>query len=739
MARLLKLGIAVGMVTLLSGCDLFDDDDDAVEVVIPPVVEPAPEPVTIVDTAVANGSFTTLVAALQATGLDATLDDADGNFTVFAPTDAAFELLGEETINALLNDTDSLSEILTYHVLDSQVDSTAAIGAAGTTVATVNGASLGLSLSGDNLLVNTSTVTTVDIMTDNGIIHVIDAVLMPPMPTDASAQTIAEVAVGNPDLSTLVIALQTADLVGALSDPDAQFTVFAPTNAAFAMIDPALLEAILADSDALTAILLQHVVSGAAVDAINAFALSGTSVETMSGAMIPIAINPETDSLTVGGANVTVTDIQTANGIVHVIDMVIVGDVELPTPVSSSIVDVAVEAGSFTTLMSLLRSTGLDTVLADLDTEFTVFAPTDAAFAQVDEATLAALANDADALTNVLTYHVISGATILQDAAVSVAQSDMRLVEMTNGQNAALSLGGSTLYVNTSAVSTADVMADNGVIHIVDQVILPPTPLSDSELSIVDIALANPEFSTLVAALTAADLVSTLADEAGQFTVFAPTNAAFDKIPDATLDALLADTDSLSQVLLQHVVSGATIDSVGAYAANGANVDTVSGEDVAISIVNYAQTTDSADAEVAYDAVSNLLVGGSNSAQPGFTLYVFDNDLGTAGSACNDACSENWPPVLVTDGMASGIPGLSAVMREDGSMQATFLGRPLYFFASDVEAGDTNGDSVGGVWFAESTPQTVLNVQGATVTVTDIAASNGVIHVIDTVITETLE
>lgn len=739
MAKLAKLGIAIGLVSLLSGCDLFDDDNDAVEVVIPPVVEPAPEPVTVVDAAISNGGFTTLVAALQATGLDATLDDANANFTVFAPTDAAFELLGQDTIDALLADPDTLANILTYHVLDGQVDSSAAIDAAGTTVTTVNGASVGLSLSGDSLLVNTSTVTTVDLATDNGIIHVIDAVLMPPMPIDASSQTIAEVAVGNPDLSTLVTALQTADLVETLSNPDAQFTVFAPTNAAFAMIDSALLEAILADTDVLSSILLQHVVAGAAVDAVNAFALNGTSVETASGAMLPISINPETNTLTVGGANVSITDIQTANGIVHVIDMVIVGDVDLPAPVSASIVDVAVEAGSFTTLVSLLQQTGLDTVLADLDSEFTVFAPTDAAFAQIDAATLEALANDAEALTNVLTYHVISGATVLQDTAVSVAQSDMKLVEMTNGQKLALSLGGTTLYANTSAVSTADVMADNGVIHVVDQVILPPTALTESEMSIVDIAVANPDFSTLVTALTAADLVSTLADETGEFTVFAPTNAAFDKIPDATLDALLADVGLLTQVLTQHVISGATIDSVSAYAANGANVDTVSGEDVSISIINYASTMDNADAEVAYNPETNLLVGGTNSDNPGFTLYVFENDLGNAGSACNEPCSNNWPPVLVTDGIASGIPGVSAVMREDGAMQASFLGRPLYFFANDEAAGDVNGDNVGGVWFAESVPQTVLSVQGATVTVTDIAASNGVIHVIDTVITETLE
>ena len=149
-----------------------------------PVVEDDPQ--SIVDVAVANGSFTTLVAALEATGLDVTLSDMDSKFTVFAPTDDAFALLGQDVIDALLADTDTLSDILTYHVIAGEVDSSAAISSAGSLVEMVNGDSVGLSLDGDNLLVNTATVILVDVAADNGVIHVIDAVLTPPVQTKAT-------------------------------------------------------------------------------------------------------------------------------------------------------------------------------------------------------------------------------------------------------------------------------------------------------------------------------------------------------------------------------------------------------------------------------------------------------------------------------------------------------------------------------------------------------------------------
>ena len=152
--------------------------------------------------------------------------------------------------------------------------------------------------------------------------------------------------------------------------------------------------------------------------------------------------------------------------------------------------------------------------------------------------------------------------------------------------------------------------------------------------------------------------------------------------------------------------------------------------------VNFSQTANSSNDEVAYDSAAEILVGGMNSAKNGYTLYVFDNDLGTAGSTCNDGCASNWPPVLVTDNEVDNIKGLAMVMRDDGSMQATYLGRPLYFYVGDTQANDMNGQGVNDAWWKVSQEQVALQVQGSNVTVTDIYTTNGVIHVIDTVITD---
>jgi transforming growth factor-beta-induced protein len=722
-----KLFILIFFSTLLlQGCGKGTKNE-----VTPTPIAPA-DPQSIVEVAVANGSFTTLIAALEATGLDVTLSDMDSKFTVFAPTDDAFALLGQDVIDALLADTDTLSDILTYHVISGEVDSSAAISSAGSLVEMVNGDSIGLSLDGDNLLVNTATVILVDVAADNGVIHVIDAVLTPPADKGTPTMNIVDTAVAAGDFGTLVTALQAAGLDATLADETQSFTVFAPTDAAFAMIDPATLNLLLADTDALSSVLLQHVVSGE-VNSVTAYTLNGSSATTASGAAIPVVINTELDTLTFGGATVQTTDIYTTNGIIHVIDTVVVADVELPTP-PASIVDVAVSNGSFTTLVAALQATGLDTVLDVPESTFTVFAPTDAAFALLGQDTINALLADTDTLKDILLYHVISGAEILQDAAITVAQSGSNKVDMANERQSALTLADSTLYINKSAVSLADVMADNGVIHVVNQVILPPPAVTDSTQTIVDIALADENFSTLVAALTAADLVTTLSDETATFTVFAPTNAAFDKIEDSALEALLADTDALTDVLLKHVISGATIDSVSAYAANGGVVTSIGNDSLGVSLVDFTQTTNGDSDEVAYDSASQRLVGGTNSTNPGFTLYAFDSDLGSAGSTCNDSCATSWPPVLVTDGEVANISGLSLMTRDDGSSQAAYKGRPLYFYSGDTEASDTSGQSVSG-WWMVGQEQVALQVQGSNVTSVDIYASNGILHVIDTVIT----
>jgi uncharacterized surface protein with fasciclin (FAS1) repeats len=130
----------------------------------------------IVDTAIAAGNFETLVAAVQAAGLVETLK-GEGPFTVFAPTDAAFDALPEGTVESLLEDTEALTEILTYHVVPGAVMSGDL--SDGMTAATVEGSEVEISITDGTVMVDGATVTAADIEASNGVIHVIDAVIMP--------------------------------------------------------------------------------------------------------------------------------------------------------------------------------------------------------------------------------------------------------------------------------------------------------------------------------------------------------------------------------------------------------------------------------------------------------------------------------------------------------------------------------------------------------------------------------
>ena len=132
----------------------------------------------IVQVASENGNFTTLVAAVKAAGLVETLQSA-GPFTVFAPTDAAFAQLPAGTVNALLADKNRLTAILTYHVLAGKVVAADITRMNGAMPTTVNGQQLDITVRGGNVYVNGAQVTTADIPASNGVIHVINGVLMP--------------------------------------------------------------------------------------------------------------------------------------------------------------------------------------------------------------------------------------------------------------------------------------------------------------------------------------------------------------------------------------------------------------------------------------------------------------------------------------------------------------------------------------------------------------------------------
>ena len=271
----------------------------------------------IVDTAIdAAPEFTTLVAAIQAAGLVDALK-GDGPFTVFAPTNAAFAALPEGVLDKLLANPDILAKVLLYHVVAGQVDSTAVVGLDGTEIETLGGQKVLVSVVGGEVFINDAKADPVDIFCTNGVIHVIDKVLVPEW-------DIVETAILNEDFNTLVAALKAADLVDALKGAG-PFTVFAPTDEAFDNLPDGLLAALLDDTDSLTKVLLYHVVSGAVFEE-TVLTLDGVEVETLLGQKVLITI--EDGKVFINDAEVKITDIECTNGVIHVLDAVLVPDLE---------------------------------------------------------------------------------------------------------------------------------------------------------------------------------------------------------------------------------------------------------------------------------------------------------------------------------------------------------------------------------------------------------------------------
>ncbi|MEO1078825.1 MAG: fasciclin domain-containing protein [Pseudomonadota bacterium] len=454
------------MITLLALAACSDSNSLSV----PPPADPAPMPMgpgTIIEEAEAAGDFGTLLAALDATDLDDVLDDETATFTVFAPTDEAFDALGQDTIDALLADPETLSDILLYHVIaDQAVDAETALSLVGTTVEMANGDIVALTIRDGELFINGSQVVATDIEASNGIIHVIDAVLIPP--TDAEATgNIIEVAVANGSFTTLVAAVEAAGLVETLADPEGTFTVFAPTDEAFAAVGEDTINALLADIDALADVLLYHVISGAAVDSITATSLLGEMVEMANGDSVTVDIRD--GALFINDSQVVIADVPATNGVIHVIDAVLLPPP--PAPMPGNIVEVAVANGSFTTLVAAVEAAGLSDTLSDPTATFTVFAPTDDAFALLGEDTVNDLLADPDALANVLLYHVIADQEVPAEVALTLDGSD---VEMANGDTVSITVTNGGLLINDSMVIITDVDASNGIIHAIDAVLIPP-------------------------------------------------------------------------------------------------------------------------------------------------------------------------------------------------------------------------------------------------------------------------
>jgi transforming growth factor-beta-induced protein len=405
---------------------------------------------TIVDIAVGNPDFSILVAAATRAGLVEAL--SAGEFTVFAPTNAAFEASGISMSDIETFPPADLGVILRYHALAGSVPASAVTAGPATTIANLSiilGTTGGVTINGGNSVTGGANVVTADIEADNGVIHVIDRVLLPPTVADLARYA---------GLTTLAGAVTSAGLADTLSGTG-PFTVFAPTNAAFEALPE------IPTGAALVTVLTNHVV-GARVLAAGVPETASSLATNAYGQNLSLLFDTSSGVQINGGAEVVVADVLATNGVVHVVDEVI-----LPM----NIVDAATVAG----LTGLLGAVGAAADLPDgtsvaaalsAQAPYTVFAPNNAAFT--------AVAGTIDTLTpaqirDVLLFHVLDPETFTTPVLSTALPAGMTPLATLNGETATLDVTSTPPTIAGAGIIATDLVVTNGVIHLIDAVIVP--------------------------------------------------------------------------------------------------------------------------------------------------------------------------------------------------------------------------------------------------------------------------
>ena len=438
---------------------------------------------TVADIIIASENHTTLEAAVTTAELVETLQ-GDGPYTVFAPTDSAFTVL----LNALEIDADSLlsfpnlGDILLYHVLGDSVQSgdllpTQMVTMANMDEATITSDSTGVMINGVAMVTVANTTAT------NGVVHVIDAVLLPPADEEEESLTIAgiiDTSSAHTDLSGL---LALTGLDETLSG-DGPYTVFAPTNDAFTALGAATLLELTTEPEfvQLTSILTYHVAEGTAM---SGDLSDGQLITTVNGADVTISIDTTGTVMVNGVATVVIADVEASNGVIHVIDAVLTP----AAPETNTVVDIIVNSEDHNLLEQAVVAAGLVDALS-APGPFTVFAPNDAAIvALVTELGISAPDLLADeALADILKYHVVDGSTL------SSALIDGQMITTLQGGDVEISIDACmTVMVNDATVIDADIPADNGVVHVIDKVLMPgPTGVASVSLESLFEVYPNP-------------------------------------------------------------------------------------------------------------------------------------------------------------------------------------------------------------------------------------------------------
>ena len=478
----------------------------------------------IVDIAVADGRFTTLVAAIEAADLVDTLK-SEGPFTVFAPTDDAFAALPAGTVEGLLNDIPALTDVLLYHVVAGAVGSDAVVGLDSAT--TVQGSDISIDVRDGSVFLNdTVQVIITDIAASNGVIHVIDSVLLPPA-AEMEVETVnIRVAHFSPDTPAVDVfvdgeaaieGLEFPNITGWIELPAGVYNIaVAPAGAGIeaAAIGPA--DFTLEAGNYITVAAIGSLENGTLAPQVLVEDYSELEADFARVSVFhAIEDAPAVDILANGAPVVTelaypgtmddndgffVLDVPAGTYDLQVVPqgetepvvldlpgttlesntnyfVAAVGTLDSPSVALSAttmemagetIVDIAVNDGRFETLVAALQAADLAETLAG-EGPFTVFAPTDDAFAALPEGTVEGLLNDIPALTDILLYHVISGRVMAADVVELDAATTLQ------GSDITITVNDDGVFLNdTIQVTVTDIEASNGVIHVIDGVLLPP-------------------------------------------------------------------------------------------------------------------------------------------------------------------------------------------------------------------------------------------------------------------------
>jgi transforming growth factor-beta-induced protein len=500
---------------------------------------------TIVDKLAADDEFSTLVELLGLAGIAL---NQTGAFTLLAPTNDAFDALGQDVLD-FLKDPENIADlgsILTYHVLPGVFSSlTLTIGQQ---IPTFEGRAV--TVNGNPFRFNNATVKEFDFLANNGLIFKLESVLDFPL-------TIFSFLESEADTTVLFTAIQRGGFEAGLSGPGG-FTLFAPTDDVFAALPPDLAELLLVNDEFiphLQVFLLNHLLG---VERFTTDFVAG-DISSLAGELLTITLNP----LRVNGASFSSGDNDVANGVVHKIDGAL-----SPSWVSNSIEDRVIADATISMLLMLVT-------LADIDLsvpgEFTLLAPTNAAFGNLTEGTLEFLTDPAniDELVTLLTYHVVAG---VFTAAELVAGNLLRTVL---GRVVTV-VSVDPVIFNNATVGAIDILANNGVLYKINAVLeLPPA-------AILNVVIEDPELSTLETAIFRSGFSGPLLN-LGPFTLFAPTNDAFALVPGALADILLNDDEyipHLQSLLLYHLLNG----EFGSDDLVAGSVGTLNGESVTIGL-----------------------------------------------------------------------------------------------------------------------------------------------------------